>query len=61
MPYYYYGFDYTYLVFVLPALLIALVAQIKVKTTFRKYAKVMNARGLSGAEVAAKILSSNGV
>ena len=61
MPYYYYGFDYTYLVFVLPALLIALVAQIKVKTTFRKYAKVMNARGLSGAEVAAKILSSNRV
>lgn len=61
MPYYYYGFDYTYLVFVLPALLIALVAQIKVKTTFHKYAKVMNARGLSGAEVAAKILSSNGV
>lgn len=61
MPYYYYGFDYTYLVFVLPALLIALVAQIKVKTTFRKYAKVMNTRGLSGAEVAAKILSSNGV
>lgn len=61
MPYYYYGFDYTYLVFVLPALLIALIAQIKVKTTFHKYAKVMNARGLSGAEVAAKILSSNGV
>lgn len=61
MPYYYYGFDYTYLVFVLPALLIALVAQIKVKTTFHKYAKVMNARGLSGAELAAKILSSNGV
>lgn len=61
MPYYYYGFDYTYLVFVLPALLIALVAQIKVKTTFHKYAKVMNARGISGAEVAAKILSSNGV
>lgn len=61
MPYYYYGFDYTYLVFVLPALLIALVAQIKVKTTFHKYAKVMNARGLSGAEVATKILSSNGV
>lgn len=61
MPYYYYGFDYTYLVFVLPALLIALVAQIKVKTTFHKYAKVMNARGLSGAEVAAKILSSNGI
>ena len=35
MPgYYYYGFDYTYLILVVPALLIALYAQIRVKSTF---------------------------
>lgn len=33
-------FDYTYLIFVLPALLISLWAQIKVKSTFAKYSKV---------------------
>ena len=34
MGYYYYGFDMTYLVLVLPAILIALFAQIKVKSAF---------------------------
>ena len=31
---YYYGFDTTYLVLVVPALLIALIAQIQVKSAF---------------------------
>lgn len=60
MPYYYYGYDYTYLIYILPAMLIALAAQIMVKTTFHKYSKVMNKQGLSGAEAAVRILSANG-
>ena len=31
--------DYTYLVFVVPALLISLYAQMKVQSTYKKYAK----------------------
>ena len=36
---YYYGFDMTYLVLVVPALLIALIAQIQVKSAFSRYAR----------------------
>ena len=37
---YYYGFDTTYLLLVVPALLIALIAQIQVKSAFSRYARV---------------------
>lgn len=40
MPGYYYGIDYSYIVFVLPALIFALWAQFNVKTTFAKYSRV---------------------
>ena len=33
---YYYGFDYTYIIFVLPAIIISLIAQLKVTSTFSK-------------------------
>lgn len=60
MPYYYY-FDYTYLVFVLPALIIALIAQGMVSSRFERYSKVHSARGLTAEEVARNILRSYGV
>lgn len=56
---YYYGFDSLYLVLVLPAILISLWAQIKVKSTFSKYSK--NSAPLSGAEAAERVLQANGV
>lgn len=60
MPFYY-GFDMTYIVFVLPALLFALWAQIKVKSTFSKYSRVPSDRGMTGYDAAIMVLSKNGV
>ena len=57
--YYYYGFDVYYLVFILPALIISIVAQFKVKSTFSKYSKVES--GMTGAEAARRVLASHGV
>ncbi|MBO7217683.1 MAG: zinc metallopeptidase [Clostridia bacterium] len=57
--YYYYGFDIYYLIFILPAVIISLIAQVKVKSTFSKYSKVEAA--ITGAEAARRVLSSHGV
>ena len=62
MPgYYYYGFDIYYLILILPAFLLSLFAQIKVKSTFSRYSKTFNQKGLTGAEAAMQVLSSHGV
>ena len=58
---YYYGFDMTYLVLVVPALLIALIAQIQVKSAFSRYARVRCTSGLTGAQAAQRILQANGI
>ena len=61
MPYYYYGFDWTYLVIVLPCLILSMWASSSVKSTFNKYSKVNSIRRLTGAEAAQRVLSANGV
>lgn len=43
------------------AILISLYAQIKVSSTFKKYSRVLTARGKTAADVAQMILSSNGL
>lgn len=53
-------FDTTYLVLI-PAIFFSLYAQIKVNSTFKKYQKVNNSGGLTGAEAARKILDANGL
>lgn len=58
---YYYGFDMTYLVLVVPALLIALIAQVQVKSAFSRYAGVRCTSGLTGAQAAQRILQANGI
>lgn len=58
---FYYGFDMTYVVFVLPALFIAMWAQFNVTSTFKKYSKVPSDRGLTGYEAARRILDSHGL
>ena len=40
----FYYFDYTYFVYMLPALIISLIAQVRVKSTFQKYSHVSSAR-----------------
>lgn len=56
---YYYGIDYTYIVLVLPALLISLYAQFKVSSSFSRYSNMQNSRRITGAEVARRILDSH--
>lgn len=54
-------FDPLYLLFAMPALLLGLWAQIKVKGAFNRYSQVRSARGLTGAEVARRVLDFNGL
>lgn len=62
MPYYYgYGFDMTYIILVLPCILLSLWASSNVNSTFKKYSKQFSSRGLTGAEAAQRVLSANGV
>jgi len=50
-----------FIIYFLLVLIIPIYAQIKVKSTFNKYAKVSSTSGMSGAEVARKILNDNGL
>lgn len=52
-------FDVTYIYFVLPALIIALIAQANVKSTYAKYSKISNLRHLTAYDVARSILDNN--
>ena len=60
MGYYGYGFDWTYLL-VLAGAVFSMIASAKVNTTFQKYAKVRSMSGMTGAQVARRILDSNGL
>jgi Zn-dependent membrane protease YugP len=51
----------SYLIFILPALLLSLYAQFKVKSTFNRYSNVRSSRGMNGAEAANTILRRNGL
>ncbi len=53
-------YDPTYLI-LLPAILLALYAQTKVKNTYAKFSRVSNRRGMTGAEAARRILDRNGL
>lgn len=61
MPYYYYHFDWTYVVLVLPCLLLSLWASANVNSTFKKYSHQYSQRRLTGAEAAQRVLRANGV
>ena len=60
MPYYY-GFDTTYLVLVLPCLIFSLIASSNVNRTFKKYSTQYSRRRITGAEAARRVLEFNGV
>lgn len=60
MGYYGYGFDWTYLL-VLAGAIFSMIASAKVNSTFQKYAKVRSMSGMTGAQVARRILDSNGL
>ncbi len=56
-----YGFDWTYLVFVLPCMLLSLWASSSVNSTFKKYSQQASSRHITGAQAAQRVLSMNGV
>ena len=59
MGYMYY--DWTWFVIMIPCLLLSLYCSAKVKTTFSKYSKIPNSRGMTGAQAADALLRANGV
>lgn len=60
MPYYY-GYDISSLIWLIPAMIFALWAQHNVKSTFQKYSKVQSFRGMTGYDAARLILDANGL
>lgn len=58
---YYYGFDWTYLILVVPCIILALWAQHNVNSTFTKYSAVYSRRGITGAQAASIVLRRNGI
>jgi len=54
-------FNPLYLLFALPALLLGLYAQSRVRSAFEKYSRVRSARGVTGAQAARRILDENGL
>lgn len=59
MPYFFY--DYYYFILVIPAMLLAMWAQYKVKSTYNKFSKVGNTRGITGAYAAQAVLTHYGI
>jgi hypothetical protein len=50
-----------YFIISIPALLLGLYAQMRVKSTFNKYSQVRTNNGMTGAEVARRVLDANGL
>lgn len=61
MPYFYYGFDWTYLVYVLPFIILSLMASALVNSTFKKYSNQISHRHITGAQAAQRVLQRYGV
>ena len=59
MPYLFY--DYYYIILVIPAMILAIIAQAKVKSTYAKYSKIGNSRSITGAYAAQAVLTHYGI
>ena len=57
----FYMFDWTYLIVLLPAILLALYAQINVSSTFRRFSKIHSRSGVTAAQVARDMLDRSGL
>ena len=56
-----YYYDEYFLLLCVPALIISLIAQWKVKSSYKKFSKIRNVRGLTGAAAAYRVLQSYGI
>ncbi len=61
MPFGMFYIDYTYIYFIVPAILFSLLASIWVKSSFSKYSKIQNRRGLTGSQAAYNVLVTHGI
>ena len=53
--------DQWYILLVIPAMIIALIAQARVKSAYKKYSRIPNSRGMTGAQAARMILDDHGL
>lgn len=53
-------FDYTYFIFIVPALIITMIAQFRVKSTFKKYSRIATAKNMTGAQAAQSVAQFGG-
>ncbi len=56
-----YYYDWTYLVFMIPCLILSLVCSASVKSRFSKYSQIQNTRHMTGAQAAEAVLTAHGV
>lgn len=61
MPYYFSDSTWLYFILVIPAFILSLIAQAKVKSTYSKMAKIRNTSGYTGAQAAAAVLRHYGI
>lgn len=54
-------YDYYYLILVVPALILSLIAQVSVKSTYKSMSRIQNSRNITGADAAARVLSYYGI
>ncbi len=58
---YYYLSNYSYILFVLPFVILSLIASARVNSSFKKYSAVFSQRGLTGSQAAFEILRYYGI
>ena len=54
-------YDYYYFILVLPAVILSLIAQAKVKSTYGRFARISNTKHITGAQAAYNVLSHYGI
>ena len=54
-------FDWTYIILVMPAVLLSMWASANVKSTYARYSRQYNSRGITGAQAARRVLDANGL
>jgi len=55
------GFDIYYLILVVPTLILSMIAQFMVKSTFAKYSKISSKNGITGLKAADILLNANSI
>ncbi|MBR5280399.1 MAG: zinc metallopeptidase, partial [Clostridia bacterium] len=53
--------DYWYVVLVIPAMILSLVVQFKMRSAYGKYSQIATKSGMTGADMARQVLRDNGV